>query len=321
MSDKENITNNTERDDRTVIEDTSKNNPPKSKSFMETVREVNERERREEIEKEAKAAEMRAEKERAERDEYGKKLNEERIELMKLKSGIISEDDIEKVEEIQKVYTTKEKISNFFYHHKWHVIVGAFICILIGVFIYDMVSKVDPDVSVMIIATDEEFTYKTDAIAALLEQYCGDYNGDGKVSVRVSYLPAIVDEENWQAMYVAQADQTKLLAEFQSEDSIIVIADLETCEFTKINEGTLADLRFVYRDDENAMYLGYMLSGTSFAEDIEYPELADNLFIGFREPTAGVGVNEEKFKKNYDNAIDLWTNYLNGNVVNSVVEE
>ena len=77
-------------------------------------------------------------------------------------------------------------------------------------------------------------------------------------------------------------------------------------------DGVLADMREIYPDDENATKLGYMLSGTNFAEDIKYTAMSDDLFIGFRVPVSGLGANEERFQKNYESALKLWDNYLNG---------
>ena len=76
-------------------------------------------------------------------------------------------------------------------------------------------------------------------------------------------------------------------------------------------------MREVYPDDENAVRLGYMLKGTNFAEDIKYSALSDDLFIGVRVPTDGLVVNEEEFAENYNNAIEMWNNYLNGNAVSA----
>lgn len=297
-------------------------NDEKKHSVVDNVRKAAERERRQQIEEESRKAEQLAERERAERDAYAKKLAEERIELMKLKAGVISEEELPKEEKTEKAYTTGEKIGNFFYHNKAYIIIITIIAAIAIFLIYDIATKIDPDVAVMIVVTDDEFSYRTDRIKSVLEQYCEDFNGDGHISVRVSYLPAIPDETKSQAeLYYSSSDQTKLISEFQGGDSIVIIADEKTCEALKITDGILADMRTIYPDDENAEELGYMLSGTNFAEDIKYTNMADDLFIGFRVPRTTLSVNQEKFKRNYENALRLWDNYLNGNIVNPQTEE
>lgn len=288
-------------------------------SVLENMRRINEKQRREELEAEAEREKERAEKERLERGRYEKKLERDRIELMKLKQGIISDEDIPHEAEPVKEYTAWEKIGNFFYHNKMPLIVGAVIVLLAVFLIRDVVTNKKPDVSIMIMASDAELDFRTGDIEKLLEPYCEDFNGDGEVYVRVSYLPAVYSDDNLDA-YFNQSAQTKLMAEFQSGDSIIVIADADTCHTVGIDtvsengnpvDPILVDMRTIYPDDENSTELGYMLSGTSFAEDIKYTAMSDSLFIGFRLPREALGVNMEKFTANYNNALKLWDNYLN----------
>lgn len=288
-------------------------------SVLENMRRINEKQRREELEAEAEREKERAEKERLDRERYEKKLERDRIELMKLKQGIISDEDIPHEAEPVKEYTAWKKIGNFFYHNKMPLIVGAVIVLLAVFLIRDVVTNKRPDVAIMIMASDTELDFRTGDIEKLLEPYCEDFNGDGEVYVRVSYLPAVYSDDNLDA-YFNQSAQTKLMAEFQSGDSIIVIADADTCHTVGIDtvsengnpvDPILVDMRTIYPDDENCIELGYMLSGTSFAEDIKYTAMSDSLFIGFRLPREALGVNMEKFTANYNNALKLWDNYLN----------
>lgn len=288
-------------------------------SVLENMRRINEKQHREELEAEAEREKERAEKEHLERERYEKKLERDRIELMKLKQGIISDEDIPHEAEPVKEYTAWEKIGNFFYHNKMPLIVGAVIVLLAVFLIRDVVTNKKPDVSIMIMASDSELDFRTGDIEKLLEPYCEDFNGDGEVYVRVSYLPAVYSDDNLDA-YFNQSAQTKLMAEFQSGDSIIVIADADTCHTVGIDtvsengnpvDPILVDMRTIYPDDENCIELGYMLSGTDFAEDIKYTAMSDSLFIGFRLPREALGVNMEKFTANYNNALKLWDNYLN----------
>lgn len=288
----------------------------KGKSFMDVYREVNAREHAEELKREAELEAQRAERERRQRESYEAKLRQERLELLKLKQGVIAEEDVVYEKEPEKHYTVWQRIGNFFYHNKVYIIFGTLLAALAAFLIYDYVSTVRPDAVVMIIASDGEFNFITEDISEFLGQYCGDNNGDGKVSVRVSYLPAAPSEDSV-SMYYQQADQTKLMAEFQGTEAIMVMGDYEACEVLGITEGVLADLSEYFPNDENVTELGYMLNGTDFAKDIGYEELADNIFLGFRQPKKGsFGTSEKDFQKNFDNAIELWRNYLNGNIIN-----
>lgn len=311
MSEDQNKENHTENEEKTEVSG--------KVSVLENMRRINEKQHREELEAEAEREKERAEKERLDRERYEKKLERDRIELMKLKQGIISDEDIPHEAEPVKEYTAWEKIGNFFYHNKMPLIVGAVIVLLAAFLIRDVVTNKRPDVAIMIMASDPELDFRTGDIEKLLEPYCEDFNGDGEVYVRVSYLPATYSDDNLDA-YFNQSAQTKLMAEFQSGDSIIVIADADTCHTVGIDsvsengnpvDPILVDMRTIYPDDENCIEFGYMLSGTSFAEDIKYTAMSDSLFIGFRLPREALGVNMEKFTANYNNALKLWDNYLN----------
>lgn len=298
-----------------------KNTARKGKSFMDVYREVNEREHAEEMKREAELEAQRAERERRQRESYEAKLRQERLELLKLKQGVIAEEDIVYEKEPEKHYTIWQKIGNYFYHNKVYIIFGTLLAALAAFLIYDYVSVVRPDAVVMIIAADGEFNFISEDISNLLGQYCSDNNGDGKISVRVSYLPVAPDENSASMynMYSQQADSTKLMAEFHGTEAIMIIGDYEACELLGITDGILADLSEYFPGDENVAELGYMLNGTDFAKDIGYEGLADNIFLGFRQPKKGsFGTSEKDFQKNFNNAIELWKNYLNGNIINPV---
>ena len=102
------------------ISSTDDTKKKKGKSILETIREIDEKEAQREAEEEARIRAIRAERERREKEEYAKKIQQERIELIRLKQGIITESDTihEEKEEKPKLPFWK-KVGNFFYHNKW----------------------------------------------------------------------------------------------------------------------------------------------------------------------------------------------------------
>ncbi|MBQ8177344.1 MAG: hypothetical protein IJ035_09970 [Oscillospiraceae bacterium] len=299
------------------VEPAENNEKKKGKSFLQTYREVNEKARAEELKRESEAEAARAERERQARAAYNEKLRQERLELMKLKQGIISEEDIPKAEVVQKEYSIWEKISNFFYHNKIYIIAGAAIVAIAAFLIYDLVTTVKPDVAVLFIADDTQVQFLAEDMEDVLAKYAQDYNGDGKIKIRVSYTPASPDLDEMSSMYYHGGDQVKLSAEFMGSDTIMVIGDDPSFEVIGITpgDGVFADLNEYFPDDENVTEMGYKLSGTSFKQDIGYEGLSDELVVGFRYPfTAGLG-GSDRIEQNFEYAIDLWTNYVNGNMV------
>ena len=55
------------------------------------------------------------------------------------------DEEIHNQEKEIKLVTKKDKWSNFWYYHKKHVIIGIVLVALLGMFIYDMASKINPD--------------------------------------------------------------------------------------------------------------------------------------------------------------------------------
>lgn len=287
-----------------------KKDKPKEKSFLETVREIDERERLEEEAEEERKAEARKQRELERKKAYEEQLKREKIELMKLKAGVITDDDIPKEETVEKHYTIWQKIGNFIYHDKAYIIFGIAFAALAIFLIYNLVTTVRPDMTILYIDGDFYMQYQVEEMGKLFEPYCEDYNGDGKTVVDMYYVPADYDDDNNASMQLAQSDRAKLVAEFQSGEAIMIIGTLEDYEAMGITENVLQDMREIYPDDPNAEELGYKITGTDLKERLGYEGLRDNLYISFRLPKKLVGTNYDKMNVNYERALKVFDDYL-----------
>lgn len=284
----------------------------KPKSFLETVREIEAEERKAALEEEARASKERAKREEEQRKAYADKLRQERLELIKLKQGMISEEEIEHEEEApQKTYTLGEKISNFFYHYKWHVIAGALTLGLVIFLVHDYVTKERPDVQAMFIATDYEMEHLAGTLTPLWSDYTEDYNGDGRLVAKLYYIPAGYADDNYATMYLAQADRTKLLGEFQSGNTVMVIGDKASYQSLGALEDVFYDCRELFPDDDYAEELGYRLAGTDLKELIGAEDMDDSqLYVSFRTPVKTMGMSQEKMQVYFDQAVAFWRNFI-----------
>ena len=77
----------------TPPEQLKKHKKEKGKSLLETMREIDAKEAEKEAEAEERRQALLAEREKKEKEEYAKKIQQDRIELMRLKQGIITESD------------------------------------------------------------------------------------------------------------------------------------------------------------------------------------------------------------------------------------
>ncbi len=281
---------------------------------MDTVREVQRKERETEEKNEREAAEIQRKHEEEARKSYEDKLRREKIELIKLKEGVITEDDIPKEEKAVKNYTVWEKISNFFYHEKLTLFFSAAALLIVVFIVYSVVSAEHPDMTIMYLDSDTGMQYLCDEAAAVFAPYCDDVNGDGESLVNMYYIPAQPDTDNAASMQMSMSYSTQLAAEFQDGNIIMIIGTEDDFKFLGIaDDGTLADMSEIYPDDENAVSFGYKLSGTKFKEQLGYEGLRSDLYVALRNPVDLFGSSREKMEENYNLAADVFDKYLKEN--------
>ncbi len=256
-------------------------NNPKLKTIFQQAREID---RKEQLEKEKKHLEnqmQQQEEDEKKREEYEVILKQDKINLLKDKqNGSELNNDNEKTE---KKYTLGQKISNFFYHNKWWLGIGCFFIIAAGYMIYDVATKVNPDMTIMLLANDDLIYEKTAAVQELFGEYCGDRNGDGEINVSIYYMPLSEYIKNNQAeMYVSS--QTQLTALLQTDSNLLIIADDESSALLR-EDDVLLSLEKYYPDNKNVKDTGFFLSDTDFAEKIGYTgdSIADDVYIGIRK--------------------------------------
>ncbi len=279
------------------------------KGILDTIREVNKKEKSERIKQEADRQKKTAERNEKTKEEYSRKLNEERLELIKLKQGVTDEQEGPKTDsaEPEKKYTLFQKISSFFYRNKAMVIICACFAVIAGFLIYDYATKDNPDMTIMILINDDYLEYSGEEISKVFEQYIDDVNGNGEVHVSAYYMPVSEDT----ASYLLTSNTTKLYALMQSGDTLLVMADKDVYEQIQ-PDLTLDDLSAYYPENGNIKKYGFYFSGSDFFKDIEYSGNADDntdYYIGIRKVSNGARY-QKKMKKNYDIAFDALNKFI-----------
>ncbi len=284
----------------------SKNNEkkPKEKSVMDIAREMEQMRQAEE----EKVQDLARQAEEERRIAYEKQLREERLELMRLKQGVIEESEtIHEEPKEQKKYTIGQKISNFIYHNKWWMGISAFFAAIVGFLVYQTVTMVRPDLIVMLVSYDPNFSVQcTENISTLFEQYIEDENGDGKVSVDVYYIPASDEATTINAF---SGDTQKLFAEFQMGEALLVISDSAADKFI-VPDTTLEDLEPFFGQYQQTEAMRFYLSDTDFAEAVGWDEkLDEDIYIGIRKVRDTFDF-KEKMQKNYDIAFPALQKFI-----------
>lgn len=278
---------------------------PEEKSIFETIKEVNRREREEIIKQESSQAKKAAQKEAKAKEEYSKKLQQEKLELIKIKQGIIAADESEDKQSKEKHYSIWEKMNSFFYRNKIMVILGAIGVFLVGFLTVDFINKDRPDMTIMVLIDDQEFDLKKEQIGKVFEKYIDDINGNGEIHVTTYYMPL---SENLDP-YTQQANSTKYIAFMEGGTNMLVMADKEVYERLQ-PESQLYDLQKDYPDKENVKEYGFYFSKTNFLNDIGYNgDASDEYYIGIRKVSEGAR-NKGSMQKNFNIAYDALKKFI-----------
>ena len=180
------------------------------------------------------------------REEYAKTLAGEKVDLIRLKQGVISEEDMGFPEEEEKHYTRWQRFCNWFYHAKWWLGIAGFCVILAAFLIYDYIVRVDPDLCIMLLTDNPELAAKAEPLCRWLEQNSEDFNEDGKTVVQAVYIPVSEQTMEHGGTY-ASAYNSQLLLQFQSATCMLVLADSEADKYLKPDE-MFTNLERIYAD-------------------------------------------------------------------------
>lgn len=98
----------------------------------------------------------------------------------------VSKEELEKKDEAIVPRTLREKWENFWYHHKWKVIVCGFLALVLTITTVQLLTRDEPDFTILVVTEKEYASSQLRSVANLLERYGDDIDGDGKVEVRVA---------------------------------------------------------------------------------------------------------------------------------------
>ena len=267
-----------------------------SKSIFETNREMKEKAAAEELKKQAEL-EQKLAKQRKKADEAReKRLEAERLELIRLKQGIIDESETIKEKPAEEVKMTfGQKIASFFYLNKWWLGMATVFGVMAAFLIYNFVTRPNPDIIVLLIG--ESYTIAEESqLEEYIESLAEDFNENGKTEASVYYIPYTgIESKDY-----ANAVMGKLSAELQSDESAIIIGNKLAADM--LGDSVLVDLTSLYPNNELVNGDKVMLKGTSFAEKIGVDKsvITDEWFIGIREPHKLMHTSEEKMQELYE---------------------
>lgn len=239
------------------------------------------------------------------------------------------EDTIHDPKEEKVELTPKQKRQNFWYYYKWPILIGVIVTAVAAWFIYDLVTKVSPDYNVSFITKEAYPTQITERLQKALEERAEDLNGDGQVVVTVNQYTQYDDTESGAMVdpNMQMANQTRMMADFSSAESMIFILDEDTLKGYMLS----GDQLFLYKDGtqppENATdveNVGYLWSELPFftgldltfsatdadgnSQTYDLQQDMENLHICLRAKIGSAG--EEKKQDYYEACQRLFDSFL-----------
>ena len=227
------------------------------------------------------------------REEYAKELAEEKVDLMRLKQGVIENSDkVFREEETEKKYTVFQKIGNWFYHSKWWLGIATF-CVLVTAFlVYDYVTRENPDLRMLLLTDNPELYEESDKLTDWLQTMCPNYNNDKEVLVQSVYIPVSKVTMEMSGSYSASYN-TQLLVQFQSCTCMLVLVDPDAEEYLQ-PEDMFVELDELYPDCSFVSGRKMLLDGTNFEElaGLTHP-LHEGSYLALRIPQENMSSLEE----------------------------
>ena len=270
---------------------------------FEYERELAKKKRLEEADKEKAAEEEQKERLKAQREaerEKQQQLLQEKVELMKMKNGVIEHSDmISETPDTTRKPQGFEKVTNFFYHYKIPIIFALAMMIAAAYMIYDSVSRVKPDMTVVMIANNG-LEFRTEELEDFFEKYIDDRNGDGEVYVQVIACPLNPNSTDMSQT----SNQAKALAQLQTAENLFMIVDSNTDpDFLSV---LYHDFQKDYPDNKYMTENGLSLNFKFFANEIKYESMPYDVVLGMRAPIKTLQDSKEDMQKNFDRDVKVF---------------
>ncbi|MBR1749424.1 MAG: hypothetical protein IJ740_00895 [Ruminococcus sp.] len=266
---------------------------------FEYEKDIADKERKERQEALKSSEEQLKQKEKRQRDaehERERQLAKERVELMKLKSGVIEHSDSisESPDETRKPQGF-ERVTNFFYHYKIPIIFFVCMAIAAAYIIYDALSRKKPDLTVMLIANNG-LEFRTTELEDFFEKYIDDRNGDGEVYCQVISCPLNSNSSDMSQT----SNQAKFMAQLQTGENLMVIADSNTDQdFVDIFYHNFPN----EEDFEGNEYItenGFSLNFKLFANEMNYESMPNDVYLAMRAPIKTIQDSEAVMRENFN---------------------
>ena len=226
--------------------------------------------------------------------EEQRRARREFLKLKQMQSGEIA--PLPRPSEVAYVpITASEKLSNFWFHYKIHVIGIIAAVVFLAIMIAQCATRVENDLEILYFTYTPVLDVRTNAMAEYFEEFATDLNGDGEVNISVINCGVSKDSKNMQYNNVIFTKVQSVIS--GNEKALLIITDNESIKyFDNINlEDGLFETEFYSFDDK--FYSAVKIEGTN--------ELPHNLGISLRRVSGTTLEKNKNIEKYYKASKEL----------------
>lgn len=248
-------------------------------------------------------AELARKQEIEQKQAYEEKLRREKVELLQKKQGIFSEDESTDEQSINDEApavkpSVWKRLENFWYHYKIQFIVAVIAIGFGGYMIYDLVTKVEPDITVISVV-DNGLSHRMGSLEDYFERYYDDLNGDGEVYVQVIHVPMDPSSTDTNAQNYA----TKLYSTLQSGRTVLILADNKSAY--SVEQVSFQNLTERYPEHEFVTEKGISMTCKKLKQALNWAQMPEDMVLMIRKPVKTLSADLEDMEKTCDEALAL----------------
>ncbi len=138
----------------------------------------------------------------------------------------------------EKKELTKEEKRRNWWHYNKYIVIGVIAAVILGIDLFRTMAGFKTEKADIQIAAATSYQLPENAAEALSEAfsaYADDYDGNGKVNVRINLYSLSDDSSTQEQMYYAYASQVTLVSDLETCESFIFLLD-DPEQFQKMYE-------------------------------------------------------------------------------------
>ena len=219
------------------------------------------------------------------------------------------------------------KLENFWYYHKWKVIIGLFFAVFIGISIFQLIERDSPDIYVMYAGPKYLSATGTVSMRDAFRAIIDDYNDDGELGVGLVTLSCLTEEQIEERHQEALAESRQFVidreanrqnikqydAEIFGGESVICILDPSLYERTR-EAGGFVRMDEIFTEEELAgvkLYDScgiYLTSLTGLTERYSvFGDFPDDTVLCIRKvATISAFKGRDKYEKIHEDHVDAF---------------